>query len=105
VAQKDRKDESSRERSRLLFLFYGIHSNDRENLGAALGHDVSHSSTHAPEMKPEQKQEQAVTPHREIAPEQEQSLDIGLGIESICRPLCSLHPNCVSTVPVPVWDI
>jgi hypothetical protein len=48
-------------------------------LGAVLGHDVSHSSAHAPEMKPEQKQEQAVTPQREIAPKQEQSLDIGLG--------------------------
>jgi hypothetical protein len=31
------------------------------------------------EMKPEQKQEQAVTPPREIAPEQEQNLDTGLG--------------------------
>jgi hypothetical protein len=36
-----------------------IFTNDREKLGAALGHDVSHSSAHAPEMKPEQKQEQA----------------------------------------------
>ncbi len=49
-------------------------------LGAALGHDVSHSRAHAPEMKPEQKQEQAVTPQREIAPQQEQNLDIGLGL-------------------------
>jgi conjugative relaxase-like TrwC/TraI family protein len=57
-----------------------IFTNDREKLGAALGHDVSHSSAHAPEMKPEQKQEQAVTPQREIAPHQEQSLDIGLGL-------------------------
>jgi len=57
-----------------------IFTNDREKLGAALGHDVSHSSAHAPEMKPEQKQEQTVTPQREIAPEQEQSLDIGLGL-------------------------
>ena len=40
-----------------------IFTNDREKLGAALGHDVSHSSAHAPEMK----QEQAVTPQREIA--------------------------------------
>jgi hypothetical protein len=31
-------------------------------------------------MKPEQKQEQAVTPQREIASEQEQSMDIGLGL-------------------------
>jgi hypothetical protein len=57
-----------------------IFTNDREELGAALGHDVSHSSAHAPELKPEQKQEQAVTPQRGIAPEQEQSLDIGLGL-------------------------
>ena len=57
-----------------------IFTNDREKLGAALGHDVSHSSAHAPEMKPEQKQEQAVTPQRKIAPEQEQSYDIGLGL-------------------------
>jgi hypothetical protein len=55
-----------------------IFTNDREKLGAALGHDVSHSSAHAPEMKPEQKQEQAVAPQREIAPKQ--SLDIGLGL-------------------------
>ena len=41
-------------------------SDDREKLGATLGHDVSHSSAHAPEMKPEQKHEQAVTPQREI---------------------------------------
>jgi len=39
-----------------------IFTNDREKMGAALGHDVSHSSAHAPEMKPEQKQEQAVMP-------------------------------------------
>ena len=41
-----------------------IFTNDREKLGAALGHDVSHSSAHAPEMKPEQKKEQAVRPQR-----------------------------------------
>jgi hypothetical protein len=57
-----------------------IFTNNREELGAALGHDVSHSSAHAPELKPEQKQEQAVAPQREIAPQQEQSLDIGLGL-------------------------
>ena len=42
-----------------------IFTNDREKLGAALGHDVSHSSAHVPEMK----LEQAVTPQREIAPQ------------------------------------
>jgi ATP-dependent exoDNAse (exonuclease V) alpha subunit len=57
-----------------------IFTNDREKLGAALGHDVSHSSAHAPEMKPEHKQEQAVTPQREIAPKQEQGEDFGLGL-------------------------
>jgi ATP-dependent exoDNAse (exonuclease V) alpha subunit len=39
-----------------------IFTNDREKLGAALGHDVSHSSAHVPDMKPEQKQEQAGVP-------------------------------------------
>jgi hypothetical protein len=38
------------------------------------------SSAHAPEMKLEQKQEQAVTPQREIAPQQEQGEDFGLGL-------------------------
>jgi conjugative relaxase-like TrwC/TraI family protein len=57
-----------------------IFTNDREKLGAALGHDVSHSSAHVPEMKPEQKQEQAVTPQREIVPKQEQGEDFGLGL-------------------------
>ena len=51
-----------------------IFTNDREKLGAALGHDVSHSSAHVPEMKPEQKQEQAVTP------QQEKGEDFGMGI-------------------------
>ena len=49
-----------------------IFTNDREKLGAALGHDVSHTSAHALEIKPEQ--EQAVTP------QQEQSFDIGLDL-------------------------
>jgi len=57
-----------------------IFTNDRERLGAALGHDVSHTSAHAPEMKPEHTQEQAVTPQREIAPMQEQGEDFGLGL-------------------------
>ena len=55
-----------------------IFTNDREKLGAALGHDVSHSSAHVPEMKPEPKQ--AVTSQREIAPQHEQSFDFGLGL-------------------------
>ena len=57
-----------------------IFTNDLEKLEAALGHDVSHSSSHAPEVKPEQKKEQAVTPQREIAPQQEQGEDFGLGL-------------------------
>ena len=55
-----------------------LFTNDREKLGAALGHHVSHRSAHVPEMKPEQKQ--AVTPQREIAPEQAQGEDFGLGL-------------------------
>jgi ATP-dependent exoDNAse (exonuclease V) alpha subunit len=55
-----------------------IFTNDREELGAALGHDVSHSSAHVPEMKLEQ--EQVVTPQREIAPQQEHGEDFGLGL-------------------------
>jgi hypothetical protein len=38
--------------------------------------DCSNRSAHVLEMK----QEQAVTPQRETAPQQEQSLDIGLGL-------------------------
>jgi hypothetical protein len=36
------------------------------------------AASHAPEMKPEQKQ--AVTPQREIAPQQAQGEDFGLGL-------------------------
>jgi hypothetical protein len=57
-----------------------IFTNDREKLGATLGHNVSHSSAHAPEMKPEQKREQAVAPQREIAPEQENAQDFKVGL-------------------------
>ena len=59
-----------------------IFTNDREKLGAALGHDVSHTSAHALEIKPEQTlpQKQAVTRQKEIAPELEQSLNIGLDL-------------------------
>jgi thiamine monophosphate synthase len=55
-----------------------LFTNDREKLGAALGHDVSHSSAHMPEAK----QEQTIAPQPEIAPKQEQgqSFDIGLGL-------------------------
>jgi hypothetical protein len=47
-------------------------------LVAAVRHidDILRSSAHAPETK----QEQAVTPQREIAPEQGQIMDIGLGL-------------------------
>ena len=53
-----------------------IFTNDREKLGAALGHDVSHSSAHAPEMKLEQE----ATPQREIAPKIEHGYDIGISM-------------------------
>ena len=48
-------------------------TNDREKLGAALGHDVSHRSAHMPEVK----QEQAIAPQREIGPRQEQGPGLG----------------------------
>jgi ATP-dependent exoDNAse (exonuclease V) alpha subunit len=57
-----------------------IFTNNREELGAALGHDVSHTSAYVPEMELEQKPELAVTPQREIAQKQEQSFDFGLGL-------------------------
>ena len=70
-----------------IFWALGLHpldaqifTNDREELGAALGHDVSHSSAHVPEMKLEQKQELAVTPQLEIAPQKELGEDFGLGL-------------------------
>jgi ATP-dependent exoDNAse (exonuclease V) alpha subunit len=53
-----------------------LFTNDREKLGAALGHDVSHQSAHGPEVKQEQKQEQAIAPQREIGQRQ----GLGLGI-------------------------
>jgi ATP-dependent exoDNAse (exonuclease V) alpha subunit len=53
-----------------------IFTNDREKLGAALGHDVSHTSAHAPEIK----LEQAITPQREIAPKIEHGYDFGISM-------------------------
>src|SRR5664280_104964 len=52
-----------------------IFTNDREKLGAALGHDVSHSSAHVPETK----QEQAIAPQREVRPRHEQGSGFGIG--------------------------
>ncbi len=58
-----------------------IFTKDRvKQLRAALGRDVSHNCVHAREIKPGLEQEQAVTPQRETAPDQEQGLDIGLGL-------------------------
>jgi ATP-dependent exoDNAse (exonuclease V) alpha subunit len=59
-----------------------LFTDNREKLGAALGHDVSHTSAHAPEMK----QDQPIAPAKEQdiaqAPKQEQerSMDIGLSL-------------------------
>lgn len=39
-----------------------LFTDDREKLGAALGHDVSHRSAHARDVK----QEQSIAPKREI---------------------------------------
>jgi ATP-dependent exoDNAse (exonuclease V) alpha subunit len=57
-----------------------LFTNDREKLGAALGHDVSQQSAHAPEAKQEPKQDQTIAPQREIGPRQEQGQGQGLGI-------------------------
>ena len=51
-----------------------LFTNDREKLG----YDVSRSSAH----EPARTQEQVITPQWEIAPQQEQSLDFGLGLLS-----------------------
>jgi ATP-dependent exoDNAse (exonuclease V) alpha subunit len=52
-------------------------TNDREKLGAALGHDVSHQSAHAPEVRQELREDQTITPQREIGPQQEQGQGLG----------------------------
>ena len=53
-------------------------TNDREKLGAALGHDVSHQSAHAPEVKP--REDQTIAPQRETRPQEGQGQGQGLGI-------------------------
>ena len=53
-----------------------LFTNDREKLGAALGHDVSHRSANAPEMK----QEQSIAPQREIGPQQDHGLGLGISL-------------------------
>jgi hypothetical protein len=51
-----------------------LFTNDREKLGATLGHDVSHRSAHVPEAK----HDQAIAPQRKIRPQQGPSLGIGM---------------------------
>jgi hypothetical protein len=51
-------------------------TNDREKLGAALGHDVSHQSAHAPEVKQEPREDQTIAPQREAGPKQGQAFGI-----------------------------
>jgi ATP-dependent exoDNAse (exonuclease V) alpha subunit len=53
-----------------------IFTNDREELGVALGHNVSHQSALAPELTPEQ----SIAPQHEIAPEIEHGYDIGISM-------------------------
>jgi hypothetical protein len=48
-------------------------TNDREKLGAALGHDVSHQSAHAPEVKQEPREDQTIAPQREAGPQHRRS--------------------------------
>jgi hypothetical protein len=49
-----------------------LFTNDREKLGASLGHDVSHQSAHVPEAKCDQ----AIAQQREVATQQGPSLGI-----------------------------
>ena len=56
-----------------------LFTNDREKLGAALGHDVSHRSAHAPEVKQEQASHQS-PPQREIGPQQDHGLGLGISL-------------------------
>jgi hypothetical protein len=51
-----------------------LFTNDREQLGAALGHNVSKQSAHVPELK----LEQAIEPRLEIAPKHGYGLGLGL---------------------------
>jgi len=54
-----------------------LFTNDREKLPAALGHEVSRDSAHTPQLK----QEQSIqAPQQEIAPKQEHSYGLGLGL-------------------------
>ena len=54
-----------------------LFTNDREKLPAALGHEVSRESAHTPQLK----QEQSIqAPQQEIAPKQEHSYGLGLGL-------------------------
>ena len=51
-----------------------LFTNDREKLGATLGHDVSHQSAHGPEVKQDAKQDQAISPQQGIGPQQGRGL-------------------------------
>ncbi len=54
-----------------------LFTNDREKLPAALGHEVSRESAHTPQFN----QEQAIHPPQpEIAPKQEHTYGMGLGL-------------------------
>ena len=55
-----------------------LFTNDREKLGAALGHDVSHQSAHAPEVKQKPREDQTIAPQRKIGPQQEQEQGLGI---------------------------
>ncbi len=54
-----------------------LFTNDRAKLPAALGHEVSRESAHTPQHK----QDQSIQPpQQEIAPKQEHSYGMGLGL-------------------------
>jgi conjugative relaxase-like TrwC/TraI family protein len=55
-----------------------LFTNDREKLGATLGHDVSHQSAHGPEVNQDAKQDQAISPQQEIGPQPGPGLGTGM---------------------------
>jgi ATP-dependent exoDNAse (exonuclease V) alpha subunit len=47
-----------------------LFTNDREKIGATLGHDVSHQSAQGPEVNRDAKQDQTISPQQEIGRQQ-----------------------------------
>jgi ATP-dependent exoDNAse (exonuclease V) alpha subunit len=55
-----------------------LFTNDREKLGATLGHDVSHQSAQGPQVKQAPTEDKTLALQREIGPQQEQGQGLGI---------------------------